>query len=502
RRRNRVCWPAMLLAFLLMLGSVILVGNPDGMTYRSTMSTSERDSERSFVASIPHDPIYIDGDDNFTDTALAEGWSGDGSPSTPFIIENLDIDLAGGPGECISILNTRVNFTIRNCVLTSGSVSSGTGISMHNVTYGTFSNNTFIGSQNGIILSSSNFNTLVNNTCRNNSQYGIYAYDSYFNTIRGNNCTSNQVGIDFYESFYSELANNTCTNNDYGIHLGFLSNFNDVIWNVLADNVIANGFDEATGNVFEYNYWSDYAGTDTDSDGIGETAYTLVGNSDQYPLMFSPTPPRWVEQPTDQSIKQTEVFHYDLDAIAPAPIFWSVNDTATFTIDEFGVVESIGFLVPGSYGLWVRVANIYGISISAKFKVEVLAVDTTSPGFAIIPVDQTIEYGIGIDIQIPAVDISGIDHWTLNDTVHFTLSATYYDMGSTGRITNNSVLEPASYSLNVTVYDPYDNCVSAVFTITIEPPVGFDPTVPLALGTGFGGAVVIVVVIVLFKRRE
>ena len=33
------------------------------------------------------------------------------------------------------------------------------------------------------------------------------------------------------------------------------------------------------------NYWSDYAGSDADGDGIGDTPYVIDGESDNYPLM-------------------------------------------------------------------------------------------------------------------------------------------------------------------------------------------------------------------------
>ncbi|MHA2360169.1 MAG: hypothetical protein ACXAB5_07835, partial [Candidatus Thorarchaeota archaeon] len=61
----------------------------------------------------PHGTIVIDGDANFTATALLEGWPGNGSPEDPFIIDGLEIDRGGEVGHCISIINTRVSFIIR-----------------------------------------------------------------------------------------------------------------------------------------------------------------------------------------------------------------------------------------------------------------------------------------------------------------------------------------------------------------------------------------------------
>ncbi|MHA3964705.1 MAG: hypothetical protein AM325_014335, partial [Candidatus Thorarchaeota archaeon SMTZ1-45] len=67
--------------------------------------------------------ITIDGDTNFSDTALVEGWEGDGSPGNPFIIDGLHIDLGVEFGHCIMISNTRVSFTISNCNLTGANVT-------------------------------------------------------------------------------------------------------------------------------------------------------------------------------------------------------------------------------------------------------------------------------------------------------------------------------------------------------------------------------------------
>ena len=72
---------------------------------------------------IPHGAIAIDGNANFSATALLKGWPGDGSPENPFIINGLEIDLNGAYGSCIAISNTQVSFIIRNCNLTGASGS-------------------------------------------------------------------------------------------------------------------------------------------------------------------------------------------------------------------------------------------------------------------------------------------------------------------------------------------------------------------------------------------
>ena len=57
-----------------------------------------------------HDPIEIS---NGSDFAL-QGWPGVGTPSDPYVIEDLRID---STINCISISDSEVHFIIRNCTI-------------------------------------------------------------------------------------------------------------------------------------------------------------------------------------------------------------------------------------------------------------------------------------------------------------------------------------------------------------------------------------------------
>jgi parallel beta-helix repeat protein len=191
----------------------------DGRVQPEIAFISEPENPSFLQAYSPHDPISIDGNSNFSETALAEGWVGDGSAESPFIIDGYEINRGGGSGHCINISNTRVNFTISNCNLTGASVSPGSGVYLNNVSYGTIINNTCTSNRNGIYLIDSHFNTLANDTCTGNV-IGIYMYDSDYNTVEDNDCSGNSnYGMLQYYCDSCVFSSNTFTSNGIdGIH--------------------------------------------------------------------------------------------------------------------------------------------------------------------------------------------------------------------------------------------------------------------------------------------
>jgi parallel beta-helix repeat protein len=124
----------------------------------------------------------------------------------------------------------------------------------------------------GIYLYTSMNNTLTRNNIANNEEWGILMIlTSTKNTIVKNNVVGNDYGIycsDSYENVYHH--NNFIANHHQAYFSGYILEPN--LWH---DSLSQEG-----------NYWSDYDGTDTNEDGVGDSGYRIdKNNRDDHPLM-------------------------------------------------------------------------------------------------------------------------------------------------------------------------------------------------------------------------
>jgi len=195
---------------MILLAFYILVPGRSGNNIQNIPSDSKSKflihyltQKMSSIQYQSQDPIFINGNNNFNATASLEGWSGDGSLSDPYVIEDLDIN-GTGSGACIEIRNTNVYFHINNCILRSanygillGNVSNGI------ITFNVIHNNFYDGIW---LVSSASKNIIKNNTIYSNDEFGVTLSSADNNVIENN---SIENGLCF---LYSQ--GNTIHNND------------------------------------------------------------------------------------------------------------------------------------------------------------------------------------------------------------------------------------------------------------------------------------------------
>ena len=146
----------------------------------------------------------------------------------------------------------------------------------------------------GIELLESTGNELKNNVITQNTKQGISIYRAHANVISGNTISDNEengILLDF-SSIGNEIYENIISNNEIGINIAGNCRSITIYHNNFIENTqnAYGGLDSDTwynSEISEGNYWDDYTGTDADSDGIGDTPYSIPGSDaqDKYPLI-------------------------------------------------------------------------------------------------------------------------------------------------------------------------------------------------------------------------
>ena len=219
-------------------------------------------------------PFRIDSDSYWP----VSGFSGDGSPGNPWIIQNYEID-GSGEGYCIYIGNTTEHFVIRDCLLrdTQGvrpypfPMSSNYGIMLYNVENARIVNNTVTGNEKGVDCLASCRNITIENNRANDNLAGISIYDMVNGTISNNTANNNDdYGIWIDSLSDGEVSNNWVNSSSMdAIHLRYSSNVN-ISNNEMVDNGIGISVRSTTNGIISSNtanYNDDYGISVYDSSG-------------------------------------------------------------------------------------------------------------------------------------------------------------------------------------------------------------------------------------------
>jgi parallel beta-helix repeat protein len=213
------------------------------------------------------DPIYIDGNQNFTTFALNEGWSGDGSALYPYII--MEYEITSNTANLIEIKNTNVYFKINGSTL-NGLSSLYDGIFLDNVTNACIMSNSIQKAWTGVRINKVKNSSVSDNIITKCETAGVYSSNSESNEITGNTLSNNGAygvsshsiyephiylsGIYLQRSHSHLISNNIITNNWYTGITADASSWNTIENNTIIDTVDTNGAGIWFWVTSEYNY--------------------------------------------------------------------------------------------------------------------------------------------------------------------------------------------------------------------------------------------------------
>lgn len=183
------------------------------------------------------------------------------------------------------ILDNNISFTRDGIYVDVSHHAVFRGNKMHHLRYGThymnsyhnlWENNESYLNRSGLALMEVRNQTVRNNIAWGNTDHGIMLRTIQDSVIENNIVAGNGKGFFIYDAEYNTIRNNLIINNRVGAHLwaGSIHNQvegNDFIQNQQQVRYVA-ARDEPWGGQAG-NYWSNYAGWDSDNNGIGDTPY-------------------------------------------------------------------------------------------------------------------------------------------------------------------------------------------------------------------------------------
>lgn len=205
----------------------------------------------------------------------------------------------------------------------------------------TIESNTLTGNAVGIQIVSASDNSITGNILTDSSSAGIVLKNAKNNHIEGNNILKNSLGISLDE----KSTANTITYNTFSNKENVLSKSTGSQWE--STSVLSYVYLGKTVMGRLGNYWSDYHGTDPNSDGIGDTSYVVGSGSTRNPAVAAnqnEVDPAPLMDPIEYYSQIRSVASGDLDIpdITPTPVISqkTVSPGLEVTVAATGTVST------------------------------------------------------------------------------------------------------------------------------------------------------------------
>jgi parallel beta-helix repeat protein len=242
---------------------------------------------------------------------------------------------------------------------------------------------TLTSNEQGVLLVSTT-NSIVENVTAYGNDEGIDSRWSSNNTIRKSRFhTINWRAFYLDQSHNNSIYENTVLNSKYGLLVqsstGNTFYHNNIVNNVdqVYTDLSSNSWDN--DELKEGNYWSDYAGEDLNSDGVGDTDTPWQG-LDRFPLMRlrdleSPRPMAGLNKVVFKGVVTIFSANESFDDVGISEFLWDFGDGAT----ENGQEVSHVYTEVGEYNVTLTAIDLAGKSANDSLIVTVVESATVVP---------------------------------------------------------------------------------------------------------------------------
>jgi hypothetical protein len=272
-----------------------------------------------------------------------------------------------------------------------------------------------------------------------------------------------QMGINLNQAKWTLVNETWFEKNELGISemapalAGMYFWRNNFLWNTIHAQQSITGMNWSRGGIG--NFWSDYTGTDSNGDGIGDTPYTVTPTQqDPYPRIK----PLDFEDPSaeagsDITVRQHSSFTLDgmasMDDTWISEWTWTINIPGTPLILHGSKVDSV-VDIAGAFDVVLVVTDAVGKTASDMLKLFVT--DGDPPNFLAIDVPTTIGTGGTLNISCRVHDNVAVVAVTVNY---------FYGTGSI-RLGDLMALDDETWSLEVPV--PSDSVEPIYYILTAK----------------------------------